>query len=241
MLKKVNRAIREFNMVEEGDRIAVGLSGGKDSWTLLSLLLYRQRFAEEKYSVVALHVLGDARGPETPEHPPLKERLLEHNVEHIIRPSYTAPDEALPMPCHRCTWNRRRTLFQMAEETGCNKLAFGHHLDDLAETALMNLTRHGRCDTMAPVREYLSGRLTLIRPMMYLPEHEIVRYAGVCGFPPPPPACPLGGNTERARVKAILAELKEGCRDATQNLVRAALDERRRMEGRLRVKVPEGI
>jgi tRNA 2-thiocytidine biosynthesis protein TtcA len=231
MLKKVNRAIREFNMVEEGDRIAVGLSGGKDSWTLLSLLRYRQRFAGEKYSVVALHVLGDARGPETPEHPPLKDWLLEHKVEHVIRPSHTAPDESLPMPCHRCTWNRRRTLFAMAEEAGCNKLAFGHHLDDLAETALMNLTRHGRCDTMAPVREYVGGKLTLIRPMIYLPEHEIVRYAGVCGFPSPPPACPLGGNTERARVKGILTELKKGCRDASQNLVRASLNEWRREKG----------
>ena len=128
LLKKVNKAVRDFDMIAQGDRIAVALSGGKDSFTLLRILQYRQRFALEKYTVAALHVAGDARGPELGPHPALEDWLGVHQVEYLIRPIRLAEDEHLPMSCQRCTWNRRRTLFEMAVALSCNKLAFGHHV-----------------------------------------------------------------------------------------------------------------
>ena len=223
LLKKVNKAVYEFDMIEDGDRIAVALSGGKDSFSLLEILRYRQRFAQEKYSLAAIHVVGDARGPEMPPYPQIEEWLCEQGIEYLIRPSHLPEDEQLPMSCERCTWNRRRTLFEMAKELGCNKIAFGHHLDDLAQTALLNLIYHGRIETMAPKADYFDGVFHVIRPLVYVPEREIVRFASSREFPAPPPPCPRGEHTQRRRMKDLIAEMKTDCRKAAQNLVRAAL------------------
>ena len=153
----------------------------------------------------------------------LEEWLRSRGVEHLIRPSFIAEDEELPMTCDRCTWNRRRTIFEMAKELGCNRVAFGHHLDDMAETALMNLVFHGRNETMEPTREYFGGELTIIRPLMYVPESEIKRFAAAHDFPAPPPPCPRGEHTQRARMRELLVEMQRECRTVKKNLVRAAL------------------
>ncbi len=232
MMKKVNRAVYEFGMIEDGDRVAVALSGGKDSFGLLEILRYRQRFVPERYSLVGLHVVGDARGPEMPPCPQLEEWLRTNGHEYLIRPSFIAADEELPMTCERCTWNRRRTLFEMARDLGCNRVAFGHHLDDMAQTALLNLIFQGRNETMEPVREFFGGELRIIRPLMYVPESEIKRYAAAHQFPAPPPSCPRGEHTERARMKELLVGMQRECRSAKKNLVRSALgDFRRRTRG----------
>lgn len=222
MLKKVNRAVREFGMIEDGDKIAVALSGGKDSFSLLRILQYRQKSAPENYSLCSLHVLGDSRGPDTPAHPPLEDWLKAIGIEYMIRPTYLAEDEKPPIPCERCTRNRRRTLLEMAKETGCNKIAFGHHLDDLAETALLNLINHGKNETIAPTRRYFDT-ITIIRPMVYVPEREIKRLADASAFPPPPPPCPLAEHTERRQMKELLTELTRINRRAAANLARSAL------------------
>ena len=144
LVKKLNKAVYDFGMIDDRDRIAVALSGGKDSYSLLQMLIYRQGTVPERYSVVALHVVGDARGPDMPADNQMEGWLRAVGVEHLIRRTRLAESEQLPMPCERCTWNRRRTLFEMARELGCNKLAFGHQLDDLAQTVLLNLMYHGR-------------------------------------------------------------------------------------------------
>lgn len=223
LIKKVNRGIRDFNMIKDGDKVAVALSGGKDSFSLLRLLLYRQRFVRERYEVCAIHVVGDARGAELPPHPELPEWLTANGIEHLIRPTYLADDEEIPLPCPRCTWNRRRTLFEMADELGCNKLAFGHHMDDLAQTALLNLTFHGKNETMLPVREYFDGKLSIIRPLVYVPEHEIKRFSVANEFPPPPSLCPRGEHTQRRRMKDLITALEHEHPGATWNFARSAL------------------
>ena len=233
LTKGMQKAIREFNLIEDGDRIGVALSGGKDSFGLLEVLRYRQRFAKEKYSLVALHVIGDSRGTDLPPYPQLEEWLKDRGLEYLIRPSFIAPDDAPPIPCERCTWNRRRTLFEMAEETGCNKVAFAHHLDDFAETALLNLIYHGRNETMAPISDYFGGKFKLIRPFTYVREKELVRFAAANDFPPPPPLCPIGCHTQRQKMKDIIHELEKESRKVRQNLVRSALRDMER-----RVKPP---
>jgi len=222
MLKKVNKAVYEFEMIQDGDRIAVALSGGKDSFSLLEILRFRQRYVPEKYEVAAIHVIGDARGTDLPRPIEMETWLSERGIAYLIQPSHLAEDEQLPMTCGRCTWNRRRTLFEMARGLGCNKVAFGHHLDDLAETALMNLIRHGKCETMSPKAEYFGGALTIIRPLMYVPERDLVRLAAASGFPNPPDMCPLGDCTQRARAKELIAEMAKDARKVRENLVRAA-------------------
>lgn len=222
LMKKVNKAVYRYGMIGEGDRIAVALSGGKDSFGLLEVLRCRQRFVPEKYSIAAIHVIGDARGPDIPPPKELEKWLEDKGIEHLIRPTYLAENESLPMTCERCTWNRRRTLFEMASELGCNKIAFGHHLDDLAETALMNLVFQGRNETMSPTADYF-GEITLIRPLMLVPEYELKRFAAANQFPAPPDPCPIGCHTRRQWAKDLIAEMRKSCPKVTSNLVRAAL------------------
>jgi len=223
MVKKVNKAVYEFGMIKENDRIAVGLSGGKDSLVLLEMLIYRQLSAPEKYEVVAIHVVGDARGPGLPPYVELEDWLRKKGIQYDFRPIHLAADEVLPMTCERCIWNRRRTLFEMASDLKCNKVALGHHLDDFAETALLNLIHHGRLETMTPSATYFDGTFELIRPLLYIPKTEIERYAVTRDFPPPPPKCPRSADTQRQRMKELIAEMSKEAKNVRQNLVRAAL------------------
>ena len=152
LLKNVNRAIRDYAMLADGDRVAVAVSGGKDSLSLLRLLDVRRQTAPERYDLAAIHVIGDARGPEILAHRPLLDWLSASGFEHEIVSLQLPDGETLPLNCQRCTWNRRRTLFEAAQRLGCNVVAFGHHADDLAQTTLMNLLASGKVETMAPRR-----------------------------------------------------------------------------------------
>lgn len=223
LLKDVNRAIREHDMIHDRERIAVAVSGGKDSLSLLRLLDLRQRAAKEKYELLALHVRGDSRGPDTPAHPPLETWLREYGYEFRILPPYLAPDEAVPLKCQRCTWNRRRTLFESAAKHGCAAVAFGHHADDLAQTTLLNLLQHGRVETMAPRRDYFDGRLRLIRPLCLVPEKDLQNYSRACGFPPAPPPCPQAEHSRRELVRDLLRQAQQVSPQARVNLLRAGL------------------
>ncbi|MCL6519608.1 MAG: tRNA 2-thiocytidine(32) synthetase TtcA [Armatimonadetes bacterium] len=224
MLKKVNKAIYEFRMIEDGDRIAVAVSGGKDSLSLLYILRFRMRFVPERYSVVAIHVVGDARGSYLLPYPELEEWLRAHEIEYLVRQMFVPEGESIPMTCERCTWNRRRTLFEMARELGCNKVAFGHHLDDLAETALLNLIYHGRLETMTPCASYFGGMFKLIRPLAYVPEAEIKRFSSLIELPSPPPPCPRSEQTKRQLMRKLIEEMGKDAHRIRENIVRAALE-----------------
>ena len=223
LLKSVNLAIREYGMIAAGDRVAVAVSGGKDSLSLLRLLDLRRRSAPEPYTLAAIHVMGDGSGPWAEPHPPLVEWLAQSGVEYCVEPFMLKAGEALPLTCQRCTWNRRRVLFESARRLGCNVIAFGHHADDLAQTTLMNLLCYGRVETMAPRRHFFDGQLRLVRPLCYTPENDLHRFARTCGFPMPPPTCPVSAHSQR---KLAADLLKQACRTnpaARTNLLRAGL------------------
>jgi tRNA 2-thiocytidine biosynthesis protein TtcA len=223
LLKDVNRAIRDYTMIADGDRVAVAVSGGKDSLSLLRLLDVRRPTAPERYAVAAIHVVGDARGPAHVEHWPLLDWLAASGFEHLVVPLQLPEGEALPLDCQRCTWNRRRALFEAAQRLGCNVVALGHHADDLAQTTLMNLLAGGKVETMAPRRDYFDGALRLIRPLCYVPEKEIRRFSRACAFPPSPEDCPRSQESRR-RVAAELVQLAEReFPSARTNLLRAGL------------------
>lgn len=223
LLKDVNRAIREFDMIRGGERVAVALSGGKDSFSLLRLLDLRRKSVPEPFDLVAIHVNGDGRGVWDAPYPPLLEWLEQSGIPYRIQP-LTLPDgEPLPMDCRRCTWNRRRALFEAAQAEGCRTIAFGHHADDLAQTTLLNLLYHGAVETMAPVRSYFDGALRVIRPLCYVDEKDLRRFARANDFPPPPPLCPRAGTSRRKFVADLIDAAQKGAKDAKINLLRAGL------------------
>ncbi len=223
LLKNVDKAIREFGMIAEGDRVAVAVSGGKDSLSLLRLLDLRRRRIQHPYPLLAIHLIGDSRGPEIPLHAPLVDYLRASQIETVIEPVSLAEGEELPMGCQRCAWNRRRTLLQVAHDRGYNVVAFGHHADDFAETTLLNLLYSARAETMLPRGDYFGGLMRVIRPLCYVTEGEIRRFARACGFPDPPPACPQSANSRRQLAGALLRLAETGAQDARVNLLRAGL------------------
>lgn len=223
ILKSVNEAVREFEMLREGDRIAVAVSGGKDSLALLRLLQTHRLSFEKPYSLAAIHVRGDAAGITQP-HAPLEDWLAGQDLPYrIVEPSIGG-DEDLPLSCQRCTWLRRKTLFETAAELDCNVIAYAHHADDAAQTTLLNLLYGGDVDTFRPVADYFGGRFRLIRPLFYVAESELARFARACGFPPPPPACPRSGDSRRKVVADMLKLLgRDYLKQARPNLIRAGL------------------
>lgn len=220
--KSVDKAIREHNLIEEGDRVLVGVSGGKDSMSLLRLLIHRLKQSPVKYELVVAHVKGDARGPDIALPDSFAKWLEDEAVTFHVRDLILDPDDALPLTCDRCARSRRRTLFTIAEELGCNKIALGHHLEDFAHTALMNLFQHGRMETMAFRRDYFGGKFAVIRPLAYIRENDLVRFAKVCEFPIVIADCPVAPTTCRQSARDLMKNVSKGFRQASSNIVRAA-------------------
>jgi tRNA 2-thiocytidine biosynthesis protein TtcA len=131
-------------------------------------------------------------------------------------------DEPRPLNCFRCSWHRRKALFQAAHRLGCRKLALGHHADDAAETALLNLFYHGRLETMEPRVSFFDGQVIVIRPLIHVEEKEMVRFARSCGFPTDLGCCPRGAESRRRRMKELLRAVERDMPKAKINLLRAA-------------------
>ncbi len=204
LLKRVNQAVRTYTLIEDGDRIAVAVSGGKDSLTLLRLLqLYRRR-AGVRYELMAMHV----RVPDDPDEEERSRALVSlfesWGVPYRVLEMDLTPDEPRPLPCHRCTWHRRKALFIAADEAGCRAVAYGHHRDDRATTALLGLFFAGRLESLPARRDFFGGRIRLIRPLILAPEKEISRFARASDFPDLGYHCPQAQRSRRAFVKEVL-------------------------------------
>ena len=226
MLKGVNKAIRDHRMIAAGDSVAVAVSGGKDSLALVHLLDRRRRDVADEYSLTALHVTPaeDAPCAADVDLEALSVCLERHDVPLVFAPMAAAESEAARervSPCFHCAWRRRRALFQTADELGCDKIAFGHHADDIAQTTLLNLFFHGRLETMRARQELFDGRLTVIRPLAYVNEKEIVRLARECGFPPAPAPCVEAAGSRRALMAQVLRTVEREHPKAKINLWRA--------------------
>jgi tRNA 2-thiocytidine biosynthesis protein TtcA len=223
LLKSVNEAVRKFDMLAADDRVAVAVSGGKDSLSLLRLLQIHHLSYEKRYSVAAIHVRGDATGV-TRLHEPLDAWLAAQEVPYRIVEPEASQEADLPLTCQRCTWLRRKALFTAAEALGCNVIAYAHHADDAAQTTLLNLLYGGDARTLRPVASYFGGKYRLIRPLFYVPESELARFARACCFPLPPPACLRSHNSRRRLVADMLKLLgRDYLKQARPNLIRAGL------------------
>lgn len=220
--KTVDRAVREHNMIENGDKILVAVSGGKDSMSLLRLLNYRSKYSPVHYDLFAGFIKGDARG-NVVEIPNSFMRWIEsEGVPFYIWDIITTDNEALPMDCERCGRNRRRTLFEMADKLGCNKVALGHNLEDFSQTALLNLFHSGKLETMAFKRTYFGGRFTIIRPLAYMRENDIIRFAKACKFPIIQSDCPKSATSHRKLAGDLMKQVSRQFRQANVNIVKAA-------------------
>ena len=210
LLSFVRRAVDDYNLIEEGDRIAVGVSGGKDSLALLSALAEMRRFYPKKYEVVAITV---DMGFEGMDYSPIEEFCREKNVEYVIEKTEIAKIifdvRKEPNPCSLCAKMRRGSLHAAAQNAGCNKVALGHHYDDAVETFMMNLFFEGRLGCFSP-KSYLSNRkITLIRPMLYAMEKDVVYFARRQNLPVVESKCPEDHATERENMKKLLSELEK--------------------------------
>ncbi len=223
LLRSINKAIRDYGMITDGDRVAVGVSGGKDGLTLLRLLQLRQHSAVDKCSLVAVHI--EVRGSDgtfctDPRAPALLTAWLEGQGQAYAFETVDVGDQP---DCFRCSYLRRKTIFVAAQRLGCNKVALGHHADDAAQTTLLNLVFHGTAETLSPRRQFFGGQLVLIRPMIYVPEKEIARFARIWGLPVQPASCPRSLTSRRLLVKNIIRALEHEYPRVKINLFRAGL------------------
>ena len=175
------------------------------------------------FELAAVHVLGDATGV-VELHRPLGAWLAAQDVPYRIVLPDLAAEDVPPLSCQRCTWLRRKAIFQAADALGCNTVAFAHHADDAAQTTLLNLLYGGDVRTLAPYADYFAGRFRLIRPLIYVPESDLSRFARANGFPPAPLSCLRSGNSQRRRVAEMLKLLdRDYLTQARPNLIRAGL------------------
>ncbi|HET7675585.1 MAG TPA: tRNA 2-thiocytidine(32) synthetase TtcA [Gammaproteobacteria bacterium] len=207
--RNVGKAIADFNMIEPGDKVMVCLSGGKDSYTLLDVLLALQSSAPVPFDIVAVNL--DQKQPGFPEHV-LPEYLGARGVPfHIIeQDTYSVVKRVVPegkTTCGLCSRLRRGALYRYASDNGVTKIALGHHRDDIIETLFLNMFHGGALKTMPPKLVSDDGRHVVIRPLTYCAEADIERYARLKEFPLIP--CNLCGsqdNLERVRIKNMLRE-----------------------------------
>lgn len=203
-----NRGIVQYGLIEDDDRVLVGLSGGKDSLALLELLARRSHIFRPRFSVVAVHVVM--------RNIPYKSDIeyLRSYAENLGVPFVVYETEFDPAtdnrksPCFLCSWNRRKAMFTVAKEQKCNKIALGHHMDDILQTLLMNMTFQGAFSTMPPKLVMRKFDMTIIRPMCLVHEADLVAMAALRGFRKQIKNCPYEKDSHRSDMKGILTELE---------------------------------
>ena len=210
LLSFVRRAVDDYSMIEDGDRIAVGVSGGKDSLALLCALSEMRRFYPKKYDVVAITVDMGFEGSDFSDIYELCRRLhVEYRVVRTDIAKIIFDVRREPNPCSLCAKMRRGSLHAEAVAAGCNKVALGHHYDDAVETFMLNLFFEGRLGCFSPV-SYLSNRqITLIRPLLYATEKDVLYFVRKANLPVVTSLCPEDHATERENMKELLNTLEK--------------------------------
>ena len=244
------KAMATYHLIEDDDKILVGLSGGKDSLLLTELLAKRAKIHHPRFEVEALHVrMENIRYESDTSYlqqfcDSLGIRLHIRNtrfevdaapmVEHTAVPQQS-PESAARLrrqkqPCFLCSWQRRKELFNLAQQLGCNKIALGHHQDDLIHTALMNLTFQGRFDTMPASLKMRKIPLTIIRPLCMMEEADIKAYAEMQGYQKQAKLCPYETDSHRSDIKRLFDEMEQINPEARFSIWRALNAENKLVE-----------
>lgn len=210
LLSYTRRAVDCYNMIDEGDKIAVGISGGKDSLTLLYALAELRRFYPKRFQLIAITIDLGFEGFDTSKVQSLCDEL---NVEyHVVKTEifdivFNIRKEK--NPCSLCAKMRKGALNDAISELGCNKIAYAHHKDDFIDTFLMSLIYEGRIHTFSPKTYLDRSKLMVIRPLMYVTEGEVVSFKNEMQLPVIKSACPADGNTKREYANQTLAKLEQ--------------------------------
>ena len=221
LLSYTRRAVDDYDMIHAGDKIAVGVSAGKDSLTLLHAMAGLRRFYPQPFELIAITVDMGFGGIEVNRDHPLPEgdpyAGIRSLCEKLDVPYHVVPSEIAkiifdvrkePNPCSLCAKLRRGALNNAAKDLGCTTVALGHHFDDAVETFMLNLFFEGRIGCFSPVTYLSRVDLRVIRPLLYCPEKEIRAFAAATELPVVKSACPADENTERESMKRLLASLE---------------------------------
>ena len=208
VMSLVRKAVDDYNMIEENDNIAIGISGGKDSLTLLCALNGLKRFYPKKFDIVAVTVDLGFKNINFDE---LKAFCSKLGVEyHIVTTDiYDIIFESRKEqnPCSLCAKMRKGALNDFAKKMNCNKIAYAHHKDDVVETMMMSLIYEGRLHTFSPVTYLDRTELTVIRPLIYMEEADVKGFVNKAGLPVLKSACPVDGYTKREYVKNLIKDI----------------------------------
>lgn len=221
---KVRACIDKYNMIEDGDHIAVGVSGGKDSMYLLNVLNSLKAYYPKQFRLTAITVDPCFNGKDT-DYSAVKEYCADQGIPYIIRKTNLGTiifeDNKEKNPCSLCARMRRGILHNICNENGINKLALGHHLDDAAQTVLMNLFYGGKLGCFSPVT-YLSRKdIYMIRPLLFCEDHEIRKLVARKGLPVVKSLCPVDGSTKRAETEQLIDNLKKDFPDIKAKIIGA--------------------
>lgn len=220
--KKAGRGINRFGMIRPGDRILIGLSGGKDSLALCAALAERKRWVPISYELEAVLLNWLEYPLESSEVESVRLFLESLDIPlTVIEASIYPRNYAKPFSCYICSRNRKRILFQEAARRGMTRIALGHHLDDIVETTLLNLFFRGEFSTMMPVQDFFQGRLQIIRPLCEVEERDILRLERYYPLPVVHTSCPRKDLNQRIVLKEILKQLKRMNRQVKENIYRA--------------------
>jgi len=223
--KTFNKALGQYQLIDEDDHILVGLSGGKDSLCLLEFLARRSRIHVPRFTVEAIHVRMENIHYETDE-TYLQTFCDNLNVPlHIITTHFENPqshtDTSPKPPCFLCSWQRRKQLFNLAQSLHCNKIALGHHQDDIIHTALMNLTFQGHFSTMPAKLKMRKMPLTIIRPLCLCREDDIRQYAERHHYEKLQKNCPFEHDTNRTTIQKLFTHMQQLNPEARYSIWRA--------------------
>ncbi|HID71102.1 MAG TPA: tRNA 2-thiocytidine biosynthesis protein TtcA [Desulfobacterales bacterium] len=206
--KRIGQAMHDYSMLSNGDHVLVAVSGGIDSLVLIWLLHFWQHKAPISYDLHAVHIDMGIWNSEMTEPNPVE--ALEIQMQKIGLPLTVEKSLSLTediRTCHSCSKLRRKQLFDLASQLKCNKIAFGHHKDDLLETLFLNMFFSGNISTMVPKQELFGGSLCLIRPLAYLEKIEVENMAQNAGLTAVSNLCPLAGDTRREQVQKMLQNI----------------------------------
>jgi len=217
--KKVGKAIADYDMLQDQDKIAVAVSGGKDSLTLLKVLNDRRSFVPIKYDLLAVHIdLGYPKSVAKGLEKYFKRQGYKYHIEKV---DVLKGKSKRDVSCFWCSWNRRKALFKVANKFGYKKVALGHHKDDIIQTILLNLFFQGEISAMSPKQELFKGAITIIRPLAYAEEKEIARFARTQGFSSHACECPNSSISNRAKMGKIIREMENINPSVKTNIFRA--------------------
>lgn len=206
---KLSQAINKYQLIDKDDRVLVGVSGGKDSMSLLSGLAKRAKYKGQAFTIIAVHI-DITNVPYSIDLDYIRRFCAKNNINFIVEKLEVDFEQNTGKPqCFVCSWHRRKRTFELSKELNCNKIAFGHHMDDAIETLLINMCYHNSISSLPASLNMFDGRVKLIRPMILLTDKEIKEFANTENFPSEKTICPWSDKTKRNQASEIVDEIEK--------------------------------